>query len=124
MKILFDTNFLLLPFTCRVDIFDEAERIAGEKTEFAVLKSSLSELASVKGRDKMAARAALVYLERNAEKFEFVEGEGKPDKQIAEFAARHRGVAVATNDSALKRRLKALGAKTIALRGRTHLEFG
>ncbi|MFH1106976.1 MAG: hypothetical protein V1787_03705 [Candidatus Micrarchaeota archaeon] len=124
MKILFDTNFLMLPFTCRVDVFDEAQRIAGERAELCVLRASLAELANVKGRDRLAGKAALVYLERNAHRFEFVEGAGKTDKQVLDFAHLHRGAAIATNDRALRQRLRKAGARPIVLRGRSHLEFG
>jgi rRNA-processing protein FCF1 len=124
MKILFDTNFLILPFSARVDIFDEAERIAGERTEFFVLRASLGELANVKGKDRLPARAAMVYLERNSNRFEFADGTGRTDRQVEEFAKRHPQAAVATNDRALRQRLKKAGARTIVLRGRSHLVFG
>ncbi|MFH1200496.1 MAG: hypothetical protein V1708_05500 [Candidatus Micrarchaeota archaeon] len=123
MKIIFDTNFLMLPFTHRVDVFDEAARVCPEKAEFFVLRASLGELANVKGSDRMAAKAAVAYLERNSNGVEFVDGSGKPDAQILGFVKANAGCVVATSDADLKRKVRAAGGRVLTLRSLTHLEL-
>ena len=43
-KIIFDTNFALVPAQLKVDIFSEIVRIMDEKYEICVLKETISEM--------------------------------------------------------------------------------
>ncbi|MFX1475356.1 MAG: hypothetical protein ACFFCO_07770, partial [Promethearchaeota archaeon] len=42
--VLLDTNFLLLPFQRRIDIFEEIKRLLNSHVEFVVLPEILGEL--------------------------------------------------------------------------------
>jgi hypothetical protein len=113
MKVLLDTNFLLMPLKFRVDLFSEIARLVEGKPEYVVLSSSLKELGSLGKADVVKKIVA---------KTKLVEATGKVDEAIAEYAVRENAV-VCTNDANLRKRLKALGVKTIFLRGKGHLEM-
>lgn len=62
-EIILDTNFLLLPFTLKIDIFGEIERIMYEPYKIIILKETVKELEKIqkeqKGKHKLNAKAAL-----------------------------------------------------------------
>ncbi len=122
-KIVLDTNFLLVPFQIRVDVFREAERLVEERTEFIVLSPCAEELKSTAaggGRDARAAKAALSAL--NKLPLKTVKATGPADDAIKNYAAKENAV-VCTNDKKLRKELKEKGIKVIALRSGSHLAF-
>jgi len=132
-KILLDTNFILIPFTLKVDIFSELKRIA-DNPEILLLDLSILELKKLanlsKGRDSLAAKATLSYIEKMPLKVEktvkhlnaanSLSKIGSVDDKIVEFAA-NNGYWVATQDKLLKEKLKNRDIKIITLRQKKHL---
>lgn len=109
MKVLLDTNFLMLPAQRRVDIYREL------KGKLVTLKScvrELEELAEGRGRAAIQARVAL---ELAKGKVRIVDAKGSADKVILSYAAGKK-CAVATNDRKLIKSLKRHGVKIIRLR--------
>ena len=121
MKVILDTNGLMVPEQFGVEIFSELERLG--YTECLVPASVLAELRALasradKGRDKVAARVALGLAERCR-----VLGEGEMDADAAiERLALDEKAAVFTNDRALKKRLSSNGITVIYLRQERYLE--
>lgn len=121
MKVILDTNALMVPEQFGVEIFSELERLG--YTECLVPASVLAELRALasradKGRDKVAARVALGLAQRCR-----VMGEGKMDADAAiERLAHDENAAVFTNDRALKKRLSSNGITVIYLRQERYLE--
>lgn len=123
-----DTNFLLLPCTERIDIFTEIERLVKESHELVTLAGVTTELehikegVGVKGYNKTAACVALKLIEKKNVKV--VGGCGGVDAQIMRFTADDPGnTIICTNDKALRKTLRKLGAALIGMRSRTHLDF-
>ncbi|HLC48153.1 MAG TPA: hypothetical protein VJI13_03685 [Candidatus Norongarragalinales archaeon] len=126
MRVLLDTNFLLIPFSNHVDIFEEIGRLLTGKVAFIILASSLQELRSLRGRHKMYARAMLQFIDGSGDKFEIVKLQGKTDRLILEYSEKHNSedYYVATMDKELKDKLKRVKVRVIGLRGKGHLEMG
>ena len=61
-RIILDTNFLLIPFKYKVDIFAEIKRIMDQPYEISILDGTLNELHNIK-KDKEAAKLALTIIE-------------------------------------------------------------
>ncbi|MCK5107446.1 MAG: hypothetical protein KAQ83_01850 [Nanoarchaeota archaeon] len=132
-KILLDTNFILLPFTLKVDIFTELKRII-DNPEIIILDLIVLELEKIarldKGSDGRAAKATLSYLEKMPLKVKKTVKHLKTanslskissvDDKIVEFAAKN-GYLVATQDKLLKEKLKNRDIKIITLRQKKHL---
>ena len=57
IKILLDTNFLVLPFELKVDIFSEFERIIDEPFKVYTLSTCLGEVKKVRGWEKREKEA-------------------------------------------------------------------
>ena len=121
VKVILDTNALMVPEQFSVDIFSELLRLGYAK--WFVPASVLGELRSLairadKGRDKTAARVALGLAERcNA----VGEDNCHADQAIEELAL-ETGAAVFTNDRALKKRLFSKGITVVYLRQGRYLE--
>ena len=107
MKVLLDTNFMLIPGQFRVDIFESIDKATEEKVDFYILDVSLKELEKVskigKMRDRTAARIGLVL----AKKAKVVKTESikNVDTLLLEAAVKYK-CTVATQDKELKDRLK------------------
>lgn len=125
MKVLLDTNFLLIPFSNHVDVFEDIERLLNGKVTFIILASTLQELRSLRGREKMYGRAMLQFIDRLSAKFEIENLQGKTDKLIFEYAEKNNSeeLYVATMDKELKDKLKKIKVKVIGLRGKGHLDL-
>jgi len=116
MKILLDTNFLMLPAQFGVDIFEYLDCY-----EIITLSSCVDELkriAKKRGKDAAAAKVALKLIKENNVKA--VRTKEKADKAILNYAANEK-CAVGTNDKNLIARLKKHGIKIIRLRQKKYL---
>jgi len=127
IPVVFDTNFLLLPFQRRVDVFGEVERLLEEPHYLVVVKQTLDELKGLSARhkkDSPAARAALALIETKS--FEIEGGfEGNADAAIVKMCAavgsEGARAVVCTNDRRLRDRLKKLGGRVCVSRDKGHL---
>jgi len=124
MKIILDTNFLLIPAEFGIDIFTEIERIIDFEHELCVIDKTLEELdkimAEQKGKDKRAAKLAKDMVLRKGLKIINTTTQGNADKAILEIAEKAK-IVVATQDKLLRAELKKKGAYLIGLRQKKHL---
>jgi rRNA-processing protein FCF1 len=118
MRLFMDTNFVidLLRFKVDLDqVFDLEPEIVICSTRQVV--NELKSIANKRTRDGNLARLGVQFVERHA-KIVDVES-NKADASLLKAVA--TGDMVATNDTALRRRLAERGVKTIYLRARKHL---
>jgi uncharacterized protein len=123
-KVILDTNFLLIPGQFKVDVFSEIERIMLNPYELCVVDETVSELdrivmaAGVK--DKFAAKLALVLLiQKSLKRLPCSKGLDNADDCIVSYSDENSYVA--TQDSELKKRVKAKGSRVIGLRQKKYL---
>jgi rRNA-processing protein FCF1 len=121
MKVLLDTNALMVPGQFGVDVFEELERLGYRR--FLVPRPVLRELVALAGladsrRDRTAARIGLAL----AEGCEMVGASGEADGVLVDLALEMRA-AVFTNDKELKKKLSTRGVTVIHLRQRRRLEI-
>ena len=117
-KILLDTNFLLIPYQFRVDIFSEIDKICNFNYEVYVLDKTIGELNGIiknqSGKHEDAAKFALKSIEVKKIKIVKTE-EGRVDDIIVKLAEKE-GYIVATQDKDLKRKLVNQGSVLMVLR--------
>jgi Uncharacterized proteins of PilT N-term./Vapc superfamily len=113
MKIILDSNMLMVPGQFNVDIFEELGRLG--YTEFIVPKTVLKELNMLKSRYKGKKKASVDVAIFLAERCEILdEAEGFADAVISKLASKE--VAVATNDKRLIKELRGRGVRVVRLR--------
>jgi rRNA-processing protein FCF1 len=121
MKILLDTNFLLIPAQFNIDIFAEIHRIIDGKYTIYVLDRSIDELKKLSTSPKQSLknrRAAKLGLQLiKAKKVKILKQKGG---SVDDILAKIKGYTIATQDTALKRRIKN---KKIVLRAKKKLVF-
>ena len=124
MKVLLDTNALMMPSQFQIDLFEELRMLLGS-FEPVVLSGVLDELAGLsrdRGRDGAAARMGLslggtcTVVESNTMDSASV------DAQVIEYAAKNSCLVV-TNDRRVREALFARGIGVISLRKQKKLEI-
>ncbi|RLI46818.1 30S processome protein Utp24 [Candidatus Bathyarchaeota archaeon] len=126
IKIILDANFLFIPSQFQIDIFDELMKLLNQRFEPILLSPTYKELQKIaeKGSPKMRQHASLAL--KLAEKCRLVEVkqdfEETHDDVIVRVAAEWK-CPVATNDQALRKRLRDINVSVIYLRQRSHLEM-
>ncbi len=121
MKVILDTNALMVPEQFGVDIFSELHRLG--YVECIVPTQVLDELETLKikgnkGLDKIAARVGLGL----AERCKIIDDvSGNADQAVEQLAVREH-IAVFTNDKALKKRLFTKDVTVVYLRQGRYLE--
>jgi hypothetical protein len=125
-KVILDTNFLLIPGQFMVDIFAEIGRIMQEQFVLYIIDKSLKELNNIvitgKQKDRFAAKLALALaIQKNLKTLHSFGSKKSVDDIIVSKA--DKDTIVATQDKALRERLKEKGAKIIGLRQKKYLEF-
>ena len=135
LKIIFDTNFLLIPGSLKVDIFLEIDRIIDEPYELYIVDKTLNELENIienqRGKYKEAAKIALQLIKQKDVKVIDVKqkslymkydfGEHIVDDILLKIS--DENTIIATQDKELKKKLSEKGIKTIILRNKKHLEL-
>ena len=121
-RIILDTNFLTIPYQFNVDIFEEIDRIMEEDYELITLNKVVEELKRMKkGKDAIAAKIGLELIEKKNVKVINTD-EKKVDNAIVELA--DENTIVATNDKALRKKIKNKNLKVLYLRSKKRLEMG
>ncbi|MEM2918759.1 MAG: nucleotide-binding protein [Candidatus Altiarchaeota archaeon] len=123
IKIFIDTNFWLLPYIKKIDIFSEIERLVPEKYEILVSESVIEELKKIQkkgnGKEKIAAEIALILIEKKAKK---VPNGKNTDKLILKISEKENMI-ICTNDKNLRKKLKEKSLRVIGMRGKEKLSF-
>ena len=128
MKILLDTNFIMIPFTLKIDIFS-LFREKDPRTTFSILDRSIEELKYLtqKGtkKDSEAAKMAIqacqklnisiITTEPGEESFKNVD-------QVLVSVAEKKGFSVATQDKELQKELKKAGVAVYFLRQKKYIQ--
>ena len=119
MKVVIDTNALMIPGQFGLDIVSEIEKLL-PTAELVVIESTLRELKNID--DKKSASIAIQLIEKNEILVERVPGE--TDSAVITYAQQNKGV-VFTNDKEMKKKCVQLRVpvmflkkkRTIALEG-------
>lgn len=121
-QVLLDTNFLLLPFQRRFDIYEEIPRLIGRHVTFLIMPQILREIKWLQenGRTKEqnAARNALHLVHQNCQLVENLPQSLQnldADTALLQYAKQINAI-VATNDGDLRRKLVKQGSRAIFLR--------
>ena len=127
IRVLLDTNFLMIPIEYEINVFDEIEKLLNRKPEYITISSVINELKEIAKKGKVKERkAALTALKLvNEYKVKVIEdynikGE-KTDEKIINLARILKGnVVIATNDRELRLRIRKMGIPVIMYRERDH----
>lgn len=125
LRIILDTNFLMIPFEFKVDIFSEIKRLMTEPYELCLFEATIGELNKLSiGTSKaaVAAKATLKLIkQKNLKTLPNSNDEKYVDSLILEGVTAKD--IVCTQDQALKRLLKAKhkGIRLIALKSKKYL---
>ena len=123
-KVILDTNFLLIPGQFMVDIFTQIKEVLNEPFQLCVIDKSITELnklaAAGKEKDRFAAKLALVLVRQKNLKTLHSFGTKKSVDDIIVRKA-DKNTFIATQDKALRNRVKAKGAGIIGLRQKKYL---
>ena len=124
-RIILDTNFLLIPYNFKVDIYEEIKRIVHDECLICIIDRTRYELDKIlntqKGKDKAAAKFALDLIDKK--KPESIITENQHVDESILLLAEQEDCIVATQDKELKDKLKQLKRKIIVLRQKNHLEI-
>ncbi|MCK8518750.1 type II toxin-antitoxin system VapC family toxin [Methanoculleus sp. 7T] len=123
MRILLDTNALLMPAQFGIDLYGELLGLFGdfEPITLEEVVGELSGLARGRGRDAAAARVGLAMARRSTVVPSGSTAEGV-DNRVIEYA-RREGCVVVTNDRELRNALLREGIDVVSMRRRKTLEL-
>ena len=123
VKIILDTNFLLIPGSFKVDIFSEIRKIE-PLAEFYIIDKTIEELNKIIEKQALIfKRQAKIALEL-VDKFNVRRIETKTFKNVDQTIleiAKENGYAVATQDGELKKALKEQGIDVFVLRQKKYI---
>ncbi|WP_292730562.1 PIN domain-containing protein [Methanoculleus sp.] len=123
MRVLLDTNALLMPAQFRVDLYDELLALFGdfEPITLEEVVGELSGLSRGRGRDAAAARVGLA-MARHSTVVPSGSTAERVDDRVIEYA-RREGCTVVTNDRQLRKALLDEGIDVVSMRRERTLEL-
>lgn len=117
LKVLLDSNILIHSIRFKLNLLEEIRRLTSRNVEFYVLPQVLNELSAIAGRGKSGSKEAKLILQHlNGVRPLGFHQSGEVDELILQ-AAKKLGMAVATADVTLRKRLREMKVPVITLRG-------
>ncbi len=126
MKVIVDSNFLFIPSQFPVDIFDELERVLGQRVDLVLLSPTYEEIRRIVEKGSPKTRQQASFALKLAEKCRIVQAEKGLEETCDDVIvriAKEWGSPVATNDGVLRRRLRNINVPVIYLRQKSRLEM-
>ncbi len=123
VKVLLDTNALLMPVQFGIDLYDELQALFGdfEPVTLEEVVGELSGLSRGRGRDATAARVGLA-MARRSTVVPSGSSADRVDDRVIEYA-RREGCTVVTNDRKLRNALLREGVDVVSMRRARTLEL-
>ena len=126
LRVILDTNFLVLPLEERIDVLDQIRDLLGARPIPILLLESLEEAlnkcVSSSPSERRLFKSALNLLDNIAIESSGII-QGKVDERILQFSIRRKAI-VATNDKELRKRLRSLGVTVLYFReGKRRIEI-
>ena len=115
VKIIMDTNFVIIPFLFKVDIYSEITRLVDEKYELCFPDICEAELAKLK-----ECKASKALMETKNVKIIKVDRIKNVDNSIIEYAKKEKSI-IATQDQGIKRIAKQENLEILTLRSKKYL---
>lgn len=127
-KVFLDTNFLLIPFEFKIDVFSELNYLIESNFQIFLpsgVISELKKLAKGRGKEGLAAKFALkivaVYLEKK--KISKIRSSGYVDDWLFYTGKNDSNAIICTNDTRLRRKLKSARIPVITMKSRSKVGF-
>ena len=121
MRVLLDTNFLMDMIRFKADLYILDESFGRyELVTFSSVKDELKSLAKKTTISGRYAKLSLKFIEMNH--VHVINSSRRPDNAIIDLAG--KDAIAATNDIALRKKLKSMGMRTIYLKSKKHLAIG
>jgi len=121
--VVLDTNFLLAPYQLKLDVISGIDDAMREPYELCILEGTLEELHNIlespKIKDREAAKFAFSLLEHR--RFRVLPSAGLVDEALVDLDSTH---IIATQDSALRSRLRKQGKETLFIRQKKYVKMG
>ncbi|MEM1989669.1 MAG: hypothetical protein QW782_03425 [Candidatus Bathyarchaeia archaeon] len=124
-KVIFDTNFLLLPIQFKIDVFSEIEGLIG-RFEPIVLSITVEELRRLLDRESEKVRRQVLSAMSLVERCKIMQANIRPGENYDDVllrVAKEENCIVATNDRELRRKLRENNITTIFLREKARLQI-
>ena len=122
--IIVDTNFLMIPYKFKVDIFSEFKRICNFNYQLVIFEQTINEINNIikkqSGKDKRAAQFALKLIQ--LKNIGIIKSEQENVDSLI-LKNTNKDSVVATNDIKLKKELLKKGASVIILRQSKYLKL-
>ena len=123
-KVILDTNFLLIPGQFKIDIFTQIDMLMNEPFVLCVVDKTITELnklaATGREKDRFASKLALVFIrQKNLKTLRSFGSRKSVDDIIVKKA--DSNTFIATQDKALRQRLRQKKAKVIGMRQKKYL---
>lgn len=124
IKVVLDSNFLMIPFQFNLDVFQEIEYLLQKKVDFIVPSAVKNELTGISARGgEGAAEASLaLQLASRCRVVEVTLDENETVDDAVVKSSQKLGAVVATTDIELKKRLRAINIPVVYLRDKSKLE--
>ncbi len=123
--VILDTNFLLIPYQFKIDIFSELSYLIEDAYDLIVptgVNAEIEKIAKSKGRHALGGRLALKILAINKDKVKFVKSDGLVDDWNLKFANDKRAI-ICTNDKKLRLLSKKAKLRTITMKSKAKIGF-
>lgn len=124
IKVILDSNFLMIPYQFNLDVFQEIEYLLQKKVDFVVPSAVKSELTGISARGGEGAAEASLALQL-ASRCRVVEVALDPGESVDDAivkAAQKLGAVVATTDIELRKRLRNVKVPVVYMREKSKLE--
>lgn len=126
IRVILDSNFLFVPSRFRIDVFEELAKLLSQRFEPVLLSSTHQELKTMaeKGHPSRRKQASLALkLAEKCRKVNVEKSSAETNDDVILRIATIWKSPVATNDQALRRKLREQGVPVIFLRGKRRLEL-
>lgn len=126
-RIIIDTNFLMIPYKFKVDIFSEFNRICHFNYKLFIFEQSINELKNIigeqAGKDKKAAQLALKLIKLKDIGIIKSQQKDVENVDLLILDKSDKDTLIATQDVHLKKELLKKNASVIILRQKKYLEI-
>lgn len=124
LKVILDSSFLFIPSQFTIDIFEELAKILNRRFEPVILSPTCNELQKIaKSRSTKLRRQAAFALKfaQKCRQVDVEKGDRESHDDVIVRVASEMTCCVATNDRALRRRLRRINVPVIYLRQKSRL---